>query len=144
MMQNPRSLTYALLFFLLTICLAACQRQEYGAPCDADDDCERKLECRSAESVPQSAMGQMCSEACENDDDCNCWYGTCVRECEVTASDCPDGTICAVLTAEFSVIPQGYCVLPCLSPQDCDGDAPYCPQPGGPCSRVEGEAPPWI
>ena len=129
--------------FLLAIALAACQRQEYGAPCDADDDCERKLDCRSAEAAPQSASGQTCSEACDAETDCSCWGGTCVRECEVTASDCPDGTICAVLSAPVFGIADGYCVLPCMSADDCNPPFSYCPAPGGPCSSDEEEVPTW-
>lgn len=130
--------------FLLTICLAACRGQEFGAPCDADDDCERKLECRSTQDAPQSALGQVCSEACEAGPDCSCYFGTCVRDCEVTAPDCPDGTICAVLTSSSSLYPaDAYCVLPCMSADDCGVFYPYCPEPGGPCSAVEGEVPPW-
>ena len=129
---------------LLTICLAACGRQEFGAPCEVDDDCERKLECR-AESAPQSADGQTCSQACgEETDYCSaaeCWGGSCVRECEVTAPDCPDGTICAVLTSISP--PRGYCVLPCMTADDCGGVFMYCPQPGGPCTSDEEEVPPW-
>jgi len=110
---------------------------------------ERKLECRTAESAPQSADGQTCSQACgEETDYCSaaaheaeCWGGSCVRECEVTAPDCPDGTICAVLTSAPETL--GYCVLACMTADDCGGVFMYCPQPGGPCTSNEEEVPPW-
>jgi len=128
-------------FLLLTVfCLAACRGEEFGAPCEADEDCERKLDCRDAEAAPQTAAGQMCSESCDAESDCECWGGTCVRECDVTAPDCPEGSICAVSTIFVS---QGYCVLPCASDADCSTLYPFCPEPGGPCSDVESEAPAW-
>ncbi len=131
---------------LAVLLVVACGGQEYGAPCGGDDDCERKLECLSTRDVPLSAVGGMCTNKCDaSSDDCNCWFGTCVRECEVTAPDCPDGSICAVL--ESTVLePQGYCVLPCASADECGGAEfpfPFCPEVGGPCSRYEGEVPPW-
>jgi len=127
---------------LALFCLMACRGQEFGAPCDDNDDCERKLECRPTEDAPQSAVGQVCSEECDENSECACWGGTCVRECEVTAPDCPDGSICAVLESPFEG-PRSYCVLPCASADECRLPYPYCPEVGGPCSREEGEVPPW-
>lgn len=118
-----------------------------SSPCEGEGDCGRGLECIEARA-PLSAAGLMCSIACDAEAECDggrCLGSTCVRECDISAADCPDGSVCANWVTEttdpMTGEPNGsevlgtFCVLPCFAQEDCtDPDYPYCPAPGGPCS----------
>lgn len=139
----------AVVVLVLTLTLVGCSKGETSAPCEVDGDCKGDLECTPARA-PLSAAGSICSLECDADDECEgglCLGSTCVRECTLSAPDCPEGSVCANWVIEISDPisgePKGsellgtFCVLPCRSHEDCtDADYPYCPSSGGPCASA--------
>ncbi|HEY4185060.1 MAG TPA: hypothetical protein VGP07_08325 [Polyangia bacterium] len=67
-----------------------------GARCTADNDCAKR--CLLGAAFPEG----YCSETC------------------ATASDCPGGSACIMVTGETA----GVCMVPCRSANDCNGFGP--------------------